>query len=68
LTYQNLLEGMSLLKVKNKYCCEEHVDLAFDDFLVENEVFPVMIESNEGSCNYCKCKARYALIVSEENK
>lgn len=66
--HQNLLEGMSFLKEKNKYCCEEHVDLAFDDFLVENEVFPVMLESNEEVCNYCKCKAKYALTASEENK
>jgi CxxH/CxxC protein (TIGR04129 family) len=58
---------MSLLKENNKYCCEEHVDLAFDDFLVENEVFPVMIDSSEHQCNYCKNKARYVLSASEES-
>lgn len=66
--HQNLLEGMSFLKEKNKYCCEEHVDLAFDDFLVENEVFPIMQESDEGLCNYCRSKAKYILTALEENK
>lgn len=45
----------------NKYCCEEHVDLAFDDFLVEQEIFPYMESIKDKKCIYCEEPAIYIL-------
>jgi CxxH/CxxC protein (TIGR04129 family) len=57
---------MKSLKEKNKHCCEEHLDLGFDDFLAEFETFPVMREVDNESCSYCSKMARYVLELSED--
>ncbi|SHI98708.1 CxxH/CxxC protein, BA_5709 family [Clostridium amylolyticum] len=43
-------------------CCEEHLDMAFDDFLVEYEIWPELKKSEETCiCSYCSSKAVYCL-------
>ena len=50
---------------KNIYCCEEHVDMAFDDFLVEEESFPELQKAQEEcTCDYCSEKAVYSLEIT----
>ncbi|WP_426351040.1 CxxH/CxxC protein [Alloiococcus sp. CFN-8] len=44
------------------YCCEEHVDMAFDDFLLEIEETPDLMKvDKDTSCDYCSEKALYCL-------
>lgn len=50
---------------ENKYCCDEHVDIAFDDFLVENETFPNLEKANDCKCNYCDKDASYILKTND---
>lgn len=52
------------MQEKNKYCCEDHVDMAFDDFLVENEIFPNLEPIGNIPCTYCKNEAIYVLKAS----
>jgi len=47
------------------FACEEHVDMAIDDFLVANETFPVLNEAKEVKCSYCEKTALYVLNSSE---
>lgn len=43
-------------------CCEEHLDMAFDDFLMEYEIWPELKKSEETCiCSYCSSKAVYCL-------
>lgn len=56
---------MKQLQRKNKFCCEEHLDIGFDDFLTEYEIFPHMEEAHKESCNYCDEKAKYILVLPE---
>lgn len=70
--YPSLLERR-ILKISNqskyiKYSCNDHIDIAIDDFLVENETFPYMFYSNgqdpgsnEPKCSYCSKTALYTL-------
>ena len=53
-------EGIPMKKVI--YCCEEHVDMAFDDFLLEIEAMPNLVKAQEATfCDYCSEKASYYL-------
>jgi CxxH/CxxC protein (TIGR04129 family) len=54
------------LKEKSKACCEEHLDLGFDDFLVEFESFPIMKDSKDEICIYCSNPAKYILELSDD--
>lgn len=51
--------------IKNKYCCDDHVDMAFDDYLLENETFPYLEKVAQDECNlkcsYCENIAVYIL-------
>lgn len=49
------------MRERSKAACEEHMDMAFDDFLVENEVFPNLYEAINEKCSYCDKKAKYIL-------
>lgn len=51
---------------KSKNACEEHMDMAFDDFLIENEVFPNLCEAADEKCSYCDKKAKYVLKEASE--
>lgn len=44
-----------------KYCCDDHVDMAFDNFLVDNETFPYLVNTKGHKCTYCNKEANYAL-------
>ena len=43
------------------YCCIEDSDMAIDDFVLENETFPVMEEDKENICLYCSEPSAYVL-------
>lgn len=51
---------------KNNFCCCDHVDMAFDDFLLENETFPYLEKISEDEleikCCYCEAVAIYKLL------
>jgi CxxH/CxxC protein (TIGR04129 family) len=47
------------------YACGEHIDMAIDDFLVDNETFPVLSKAEEGTCSYCSKPAEYVLTKKE---
>lgn len=47
------------------YACDDHIDMAIDDFLIENETFPVLLKAEDGTCSYCKKAAAYLLSKSE---
>lgn len=49
------------MQSKSKYSCEEHLDRAFDDFLVEYETFPELGKCSEGNCDFCGKKSAYIL-------
>lgn len=43
------------------YSCTEDYDMAIDDFILENNTFPVIVEDLNGMCSYCKNKSAYRL-------
>jgi CxxH/CxxC protein (TIGR04129 family) len=49
------------MEEKNKYCCKVHIDMAFDDFLLETETFPFMENTSDKKCSYCNDEANYVL-------
>lgn len=51
---------------ENKYCCNLHIDFAFDDFLLETKIFPFMEVINDKKCSYCNNEAVYVLKKSEK--
>lgn len=50
---------------KNKYSCNEHIDIAFDDFLVEHETFPRLEAVTNKNCSYCNKEAVYVLCLKD---
>lgn len=65
-----------MLKISNKikYSCEEHVDIALDEFLDEFETFPYLTYVNDYQnskvvhqknikCSYCNSSAVYSLDI-----
>lgn len=44
--------------------------MAIDDFILENETFPIIEEDTEHTCAYCPTEAAYRLRLPElvENK
>lgn len=53
------------MKHNTIYCCEEHLDDAFDDFLVINETFPVVNAASFKKCSYCDSPASYELDLQQ---
>ena len=48
------------------YCCEDHLDMAFDDFLVDYEASPELKKAQgQEACTYCSEKAVYSLEKEE---
>lgn len=64
--YLSLSERTILMQGKSKNACEEHMDMAFDDFLIENEAFPNLCEAADEKCSYCDKKAKYVLKEASE--
>lgn len=56
---------MKHLETDEMYSCENHIDIAIDDFLVKNETFPILNSSKECKCDYCDDDAVYVLSRSE---
>ncbi|MGI5853824.1 MAG: CxxH/CxxC protein [Bacillota bacterium] len=48
--------------------CEDHIDLAIDDFIEEFETAPNVeaLQSGAGICCYCTCPANYQLRIEED--
>lgn len=49
------------------YSCEEHIDMALDDFVNENENAPDMEVDESHKCCYCDKNSRYK-ITNIHNK
>lgn len=47
------------------YSCEEHMDLAIDDFLIKYETFPIITHTKDNCCNYCNSNATYRLEITD---
>lgn len=56
------------MRRKSKLSCKDHLDMAFDDFLLEEETYPNLLETKEGTCNYCDSTAVYILLKNENTK
>lgn len=61
--------------MKEIFCCIDHSDIAIDDFVNENETFPIMETTDASKCGYCSAAAAYVLklpaihqTVEDENK
>jgi CxxH/CxxC protein (TIGR04129 family) len=59
-----------ILKILNqiKYSCSDHINIAIDDFLIENETYPNLVyadtsiqEKSNLKCDYCSKNALYVL-------
>ncbi|GFZ33383.1 hypothetical protein CSC2_39090 [Clostridium zeae] len=44
-----------------KLSCEDHVDMAIDEYIDQFETFPTLENADSGSCNYCNSKAVYKI-------
>lgn len=53
---------------ESKYCCENHIDMAFDDFLLQNETFPYLEKIENTKCSYCTNDAQYVLKLNINNE
>jgi CxxH/CxxC protein (TIGR04129 family) len=51
------------MQSNNIYCCTEHEDRAFDDFINTYKTFPIMEDATEQKCSYCIKKAKYILSI-----
>lgn len=56
---------MKHLETDKIYSCENHIDIAIDDFLVKNETFPILNSSKDRKCDYCDGDAVYVLSRSK---
>ena len=54
-------------KKQNKFCCEIHMDMCIDDFLVENEVSPCIEKVQDEICSYCPENAIYVIKPFPQN-
>lgn len=43
------------------YTCIEHIDMALDDYVNEEEISPTMEKCEDKICNYCTNKSAYML-------
>jgi len=51
-----------IMKNDKIYACDEHVDIALDDFVNESEIAPQLIkvqDADKEKCSYCDNKAVY---------
>jgi len=47
------------------YSCQEHIDIALDDFVDEFEVFPVLTKINNEKCSFCDKQAIYQVTNAD---
>lgn len=52
---------------KEIFCCIDHEDRAFDDFINTYNTFPIMEQANEQKCSYCIKKAEYILSIQRRS-
>jgi CxxH/CxxC protein (TIGR04129 family) len=48
------------------HACEEHVDMAIDDYVNEFEEAPEVLKDEVTQCHYCQHKAVYVIKKPEE--
>jgi len=51
---------------KTIYACEEHVDMAIDDYVNEFEEAPEVSKEAFKQCRYCQLRAAYVIKSPEE--
>ena len=44
-----------------KLSCEDHVNMAIDEYIDKYETFPSLESTDEGKCSYCELKAIYKI-------
>lgn len=49
------------LKYNKYFACNDHIDIAMDEYINDNETFPELIKSNEEKCSYCNNKSEYEI-------
>ncbi|MGL5243579.1 MAG: CxxH/CxxC protein [Sarcina sp.] len=49
------------LKSNKILSCQEHIDIAIDEFINDNNTFPKLIENDFGKCSYCNEKSKYEI-------
>lgn len=49
------------------HACEDHINVAIDDFIEEYETFPILTKGNKAFCSYCDKEALYSLQVPYKN-
>lgn len=59
-----------VMKNEDVLFCQEHTDIAIDDYILDSGTFPVLekISSNTSNacCKYCKSNAIYIIKVQKE--
>lgn len=53
------------MKYKEIYACQEHVEMALDDFVDENEIFPNLDKDDNGKCHYCDKLSVYKVYYAD---
>jgi CxxH/CxxC protein (TIGR04129 family) len=48
------------------YACEEHIDMALEDFVNAKEEAPEILSVSSGKCAYCDRMALYFIKKAEE--
>ncbi|WP_027625415.1 CxxH/CxxC protein [Clostridium lundense] len=58
------------MQKRSSFSCEEHIDIAMDDFILDNEIFPVLdkLYGINTKCQYCTRKATYILEIPNIDK
>lgn len=49
------------LKNSKIYACEDHIDLAMDEFINDNETFPELIDNTTEKCSFCDNNSKYEI-------
>lgn len=49
------------------YACNEHIEMAIDDFIYKYEEAPEIFKDEDNKCSYCKENAKYKIKLIENN-
>lgn len=49
------------LKRNSSFACEDHVNIAIDEFINEYEEFPILEQNTEVKCKFCDRNSIYVI-------
>lgn len=49
------------LKNSKYYACEDHIDIAMDEFINDNETFPELVDNTIEKCSFCHNNSKYEI-------